>query len=127
MRARAVNASDAPAPTVGYAQGLDLSGHDRLLFISGQIPVDVHGAVAEGFTAQCRLAWANVGSQLRAAGMDITSLVKVTIFLADRRYAVENREIRSDVLGDHQPAMTVIITGIFDDAWLLEIEAIAAA
>jgi len=25
------------------------------------------------------------------------------------------------------PALTVIITGIFDDAWLVEIEAIAAA
>jgi len=127
VQARAVKASDAPAPTGGYTQGLDLSEHDRLLLISGQIPVDVHGAVAEGFAAQCRLAWANDGSQLRAAAMDIISLVKVTIFLADRRYAMENREIRSDVLGDHQPAMTVKITGIFDDAWLLEIEAIAAA
>jgi len=29
--------------------------------------------------------------------------------------------------GAHRPAMTVVITGIFDAAWLLEIEAIAAA
>jgi len=26
-----------------------------------------------------------------------------------------------------QPALTVVITGIYDEAWLLEIEAIAAA
>ena len=26
-----------------------------------------------------------------------------------------------------QPALTVIITGIFDEAWLVEIEAVAAA
>jgi hypothetical protein len=30
------------------------------------------------------------------------------------------------VLGSREPALTVIITGIFDEAWLLEIEAIAA-
>ena len=26
-----------------------------------------------------------------------------------------------------QPALTVIVTGIFDEAWLVEIEAVAAA
>jgi 2-iminobutanoate/2-iminopropanoate deaminase len=31
------------------------------------------------------------------------------------------------VLGERAPALTVIITGIYDEAWLLEIEAIAAA
>jgi hypothetical protein len=31
------------------------------------------------------------------------------------------------VLGSHAPALTVIITGIFDEKWLLEIEATAAA
>jgi 2-iminobutanoate/2-iminopropanoate deaminase len=30
------------------------------------------------------------------------------------------------VLGAYSPAPTVIITGIFDEKWLLEIEAIAA-
>ncbi len=29
-------------------------------------------------------------------------------------------------LGTHSPALTVIITGIFDEKWLLEIEAVAA-
>jgi enamine deaminase RidA (YjgF/YER057c/UK114 family) len=40
---------------------------------------------------------------------------------------MENREIRQEILGDRSPALTVIITGIFDQAWLVEIEAIAAA
>jgi 2-iminobutanoate/2-iminopropanoate deaminase len=31
------------------------------------------------------------------------------------------------VLGDRVIALTTIITGIFDERWLLEIEAIAAA
>jgi hypothetical protein len=43
-----------------------------------------------------------------------------------RDYALANREIRQEVLGSHAPALTVIITGIFDEKWLLEIEAPAA-
>jgi 2-iminobutanoate/2-iminopropanoate deaminase len=71
--------------------------------------------------------WKNLEAQLHAADMTLDDLVKVTAFLADRRYAKENREIRQEILGDRSPALTVIITGIFDEAWLVEIEAIAAA
>ena len=35
--------------------------------------------------------------------------------------------MRRAVLGDRPVALTVIITGIFEPAWLLEIEAVAAA
>jgi hypothetical protein len=34
--------------------------------------------------------------------------------------------VRQEFLGAHSPALTVIITGIFDEKWLLEIEAVAA-
>lgn len=127
MQTRIVNAPDAPSPSGGYAQALEVTGASRLLFISGQIPVTPDGAVPEAFADQARLVWANIEAQLRAAGMTIDNLVKVTIFLADRSYATENREVRKAVLGDRQIAMTVVIAGIFSEAWLLEIEAMAAA
>ena len=97
------------------------------MFVSGQIPVSTDGGVPQGFQAQCRLAWANMSAQLRAADMTLENVVKITTFLSDRRYGQENRDIRREVLGDLAPASTVIITGIFDEQWLLEIEAIAAA
>jgi 2-iminobutanoate/2-iminopropanoate deaminase len=100
--------------------------HDRLLYISGQIPVDREGNVPSDFAAQCRLAWANIAAQLRAADMSLDNLVKVTVFLADRRHALENSRILREVLGEHAPALTVVISGIYDESWLLEIEAIAA-
>jgi len=43
-----------------------------------------------------------------------------------RAHAAENRAVRNAVLAGRQTALTVIITGIFDPAWLLEIEAVAA-
>lgn len=128
MKKRAINASDAPASDqFGYAQAVETSGAERVLHISGQIPVAADGRIPEGFAAQCRQAWANLEAQLRAAGMTLDNLVKVTTFLSDRRFGLENRAIRAEVLRDRRPALTVIVCGIFDEAWLLEIEAVAAA
>lgn len=126
MNMRPLSANDAPEPT-GYAQAVEVTGASRLLFVSGQIPVTRAGAVPSTFEEQARLAWANVMAQLAAAGLSLSNLVKMTIFLSSREFAAANREIRQSVLGTHAAALTVIITGIFDEQWLLEIEAVAAA
>jgi enamine deaminase RidA (YjgF/YER057c/UK114 family) len=127
MNRRPISSPEAPEAAGGYAQAVEVSGATRTLYVSGQIPVAADGALPEGFPAQARLAWRNVEAQLGAAGMTLDNLVKVTIFLSDRRFNLENRAIRQEVLGDRKVALTVIITGIFDPAWLLEIEAVACA
>ncbi len=104
-----------------------VSGASRLLFVSGQVPEDEDGHIPGDFDGQCRLAWRNVVSVLEAADMTVRDLVKVTVLLSDRRYREANARIRHEVLGGHGPALTVIITGIYDESWLLEIEAVAAA
>jgi 2-iminobutanoate/2-iminopropanoate deaminase len=126
MIRRALNAADAPQPAGGYAQALEVTEARRLLFISGQIPVRPDGTLPDTFAEQARQVWANLEAQLRAAGMSLGSLVKVTVFLSDRAHSPENRAVRHEVLGDQEVALTVIIAGIFDAAWLIEIEAIAA-
>jgi len=122
-----INAATAPTPSTGYSQAVELQGHTRMLFISGQIPVGLDGAVPEGFEAQCHLAWRNVEAQLKAAGMSLDNIVMHRTFLADRRYTLANRTVRNAVLGNRKPALTTVIAGIFDEAWLIEIEAVAAA
>jgi len=82
--------------------------------------------VPDGFEAQCRLVWQNIDAQLAAAGMTRRDLVKITTYLSDRKFRDLNSRVRREVLGDHLPALTIIIAGIYDEAWLLEIEAIAA-
>jgi 2-iminobutanoate/2-iminopropanoate deaminase len=121
-----VQASDAPAAKGGYAQAARLTDFEELLFVSGQIPVAMDGAVPETFADQCRLVWRNVEAQLRAAGMGLADIVKVTTFLSDRAHAAENGAIRKEVLAGLTPALTILIAGIYDPAWLLEIEVIAA-
>ena len=119
---------DGSPPAEGqYAQAAEVTGATRWLYLSGQIPVAPDGSLAPDFTGQCEQVWDNLETQLRTAGMTLDNLVKVTTFLSDRRSALENRAVRLEVLEGRQPALTVIITGIFDESWLVEIEAVAAA
>jgi 2-iminobutanoate/2-iminopropanoate deaminase len=127
MKLNNINASSAPRPAGGYSQALEIVGAQRLLFVSGQIPESAAGEIPADFPTQARLAWRNVLAQLEAADMSMANLVKVTVFLSSREFAMPNRVIRQEVLGSHSPALTVIIAGIFDERWLLEIEAVAAA
>jgi 2-iminobutanoate/2-iminopropanoate deaminase len=127
MKTRLVNAADGPMASGGYSQAFETEGATRILYISGQIPLEADGRVPEGFEAQARLAWKNIERQLVAAGMGLENIVKHTTFLASRDFRDMNRKVRQEVLGDLSPALTVVITEIFDESWLLEIEAVAAA
>ncbi|MGH6632710.1 RidA family protein [Sphingopyxis sp.] len=122
MPSRAIN------PTgVSYAQAHLVEAPTRWLFVSGQIPVDEKENMPTGFEDQCRLVWRNVEKQIHAGGMTLQNLVKVTVFLSDRRDREANYKVRHEVLGGHSPALTIVVADIYDEAWLLEIEAIAAA
>jgi enamine deaminase RidA (YjgF/YER057c/UK114 family) len=127
MEMRRIDPPRVPEALGGYTNGLAVDGARGLLFISGQIPEDRDGRLPEDPEAQCRQVWANLTAVLHEAGMDVSNLVKVTTFLSDRSYAAVNTKVRNEVLGDHRPALTVVLAGIFDGSWLLEIEAVAAA
>ena len=126
MKRTEINSPDVPLPLGGYSQVVALEEHKRLVFVSGQIPVDKAGVVPPDFPSQAAHVWANIDAQLSAAGMTKADIVKVNVFLSDRQYALPNRTARQAYLGDLRPAMSVIICGIFDKSWLLEIEVIAA-
>lgn len=126
MRAGPLHPPDVPQAVGGYVHGFAVPPGAGLLFVSGQVPVDVEGVTPFGFEAQCRQVWRNIVSVLRAADLRVEHLVKVTTFLSDRKYAERNSEVRREVMGAHRPALTVIIADVFEGGWLLEIEAVAA-
>ena len=127
MKQTKIISKQAPSPVGGYSQAMLVEGVSKLLFIGGQIPETIDGNTPEDFESQCRLVWSNLAAQLEAASMSVANLVKVTIFLSSREYADVNGKVRREFLGENRPALTVIITGIFDEKWLLEIEAVAAS
>ncbi|WP_433163430.1 RidA family protein [Kribbella sp. CA-247076] len=123
-----LNPAILPAATGNYTHGVQVDGAQRMVFVSGQVPWgNEHGRVPESFEAQCRMVWRNVLAVLGEAGMGVLNLVKVTTYLSDRQYRALNSKIREEVLGQHAPALTVIICDIYAEEWLLEIEAVAMA
>jgi 2-iminobutanoate/2-iminopropanoate deaminase len=125
MNISQVNPPHLQDPTL--AQAALVTGAERLLFITGQAPFTADGKVPEDFESQCRLVWSRLVSILEEAGMSLENLVKVTTYLADRKYRDDNSRIRQEILAGHRPALGIIICGCWDESWMLEIEAIAAA
>lgn len=117
----------ADPESLGFSKSVLLSGPHRSLHIGGQVPALADGSVPERFADQARLAWQKIFGELAAAGMERTDLMKVTIFLADRADAAENRAERLAALGGACPALTVVIAELLDPRWKIEIEATACA
>ena len=116
-----------PAATGNYTHGVQVNGAGRLVFVSGQVPwADGQGKIPAAFEDQCRMVWRNVLAVLAEADLGVRNLVKVTTYLSDRQYRAANSKIREEILGDHAPALTIIICDIYSEEWLLEIDAVAA-
>ena len=127
MQRRDLNAPDAYLPVAAYTQAIEVSGATRTLYISGQIGQRMDGTIPDDFAEQSLLAWQNLAAQVRAAGMTLDNLVRVTTILPDRGDLAVAREARSKVLGDRKPVSTLIVGGLANPAWKIEIEGIAVA
>lgn len=66
-----------------YSQAMEVRAAERLLLISGQVGVDANGHVGQGIGEQSLIAVANLNAVLATAGMDMSNLAKVTIYLTD--------------------------------------------
>jgi enamine deaminase RidA (YjgF/YER057c/UK114 family) len=121
---RFLNPGDAPAPASRYSQGVLVPANARRLVISGQIGMTRDGKVLDGLEAQLRQTWQNILAVLREGGMSVTDLVKVTSFVTDPKAVALTRQVRDEVLQDHQPASTfLVVAGLAMPSLLCEIEA----
>ena len=123
---KAVSTTSAPRAIGPYSQGIVASG--RLVFCSGQIPLDPATGEMVGagdVRAQARRVMENLHAVLNAAGADFQHVVKTTIFLADLQDFGHVNEIYGGYFKEAPPARaTVQVAGLPKGA-LVEIEAIA--
>ena len=99
----------------------------RTLYISGQIGQRMDGTIPDDIVEHSRLAWQNLEAQLKAAGMTLDNLVKITTILPNGGDVVAAREARSKALGDRKPASTRSSAASPTPAWKIEIEGVAVA
>lgn len=123
---RYLNPTDLPQPAGPYSQATLVEGPGAWVHIAGQVGIDAQGVAPTDFEAQAELAWGHVLRALRAAGMGMEHVVKTTTYLVDRADGAAMRPIRLRHLGDHRPASTlVLVAGLLDAAWKIEVEAVA--
>jgi len=120
-----INAADGAGVFGAYVQALEVKDTTRRVYVSGQAPVRPDGTVPTTFKEQAEAVWSNILAQLRAADMGGEHIVKATTFLADRKYRDENRDVRMAMLDGHTFALTVVLAELFEDGWMLEVDAIA--
>jgi 2-iminobutanoate/2-iminopropanoate deaminase len=126
---RSWNPATLPSPGSRYSQLALATNTTRRLEIAGQIGNHPDGTLA--VAAQLDAAFANIDAALVAAEMTRANLMKITIYLTENTAeAVTTYRARRDAwVGDTTPpaATLLIVAGLASPAWLVEIDAVAAA
>ena len=126
---RFLNPSDMP-PSKGYTQVVEVPAGHRLLFLSGQVPLDSAGELRVGrdFRGQATQVFENLRAGLRAAGADFENVVKLNFYLRDVRNLPALREVRDRYVNPAAPPASTLVevSRLFRDEVLLEVEAVAA-
>lgn len=99
-----------------------------LLFVSGQIPVDVSGNVAEDdVVAQTHAVLDRIEALLRDHGLGLKDLVRVTYFLTRIEDLADVRKVLVSRLPEPRPTSTLAqVSALIDPRFLIEIDAIAS-
>ncbi|MGC8596840.1 MAG: RidA family protein [Thermocladium sp.] len=122
---RQVYTENAPKPIGPYSQGIEAAG---LLFISGQIPLDpaTGELVSGGIREQTQRVMENIEAILKAAGMDLSNVVYVTVFLKNLGMFNDFNEVYAKYFNYNKPARTTVEVNNLPRGALIEITAIAA-
>jgi 2-iminobutanoate/2-iminopropanoate deaminase len=122
----ALSPAAVAAPLGPYSHGVVAQGPGRWLHVAGQIGTALDGTLPEGFEAQARQAWSNLGAVLNDGGMDVSHLVKVTTYVVDAADLPLLGPVRGEFLGAARPASTLIVAkALARPEWRFEIDATA--
>ena len=120
-----VATSNAPAAGGHYSQAVVYNG---LIFVAGQLAIDpetgarLTGSIEEQ-TEQCLK---NIRQILKAAGSDLTRVLKMTVYISDIELWSAVNAVYARVMGDHRPARAVVPVKELHYGFKIEIEAVAA-
>lgn len=121
---RQIQADNAPAAIGPYSHAYEAGG---LVLTSGQIGVNPEtGKLAEGITAQAKIACENVARVLAAAGTSPEKVIKTTCFLADMADFQAFNAVYADYFPS-KPARSCVAVAALPAGALCEIEAVAEA
>jgi len=123
---RTVSTDDAPAAVGAYSQATTTGD---LLFTAGQLPLTTDGELLddEPVSTQARQCLENVRAILAAEGLDMSDVLKMTVFLDDVDDFAEMNDTYASFFDDEPPARSAVEVGAVPKGAAVEIEAIASA
>lgn len=122
---QAVHAPGLPAPIGPYVPGM---GFERLVFVSGQGATDPASGRLAGLDieTQTEQVFRNLEAILRAAGSDLTKVLRCGVFLVDMRDFERMNAVYARAFGTHRPARTTVQVAALPEPQLrVEIDAVA--
>jgi enamine deaminase RidA (YjgF/YER057c/UK114 family) len=134
MKKKAINIPSLPAPDASFSRAIKITlGNADLLFISGTASVGPHKETLffDDFEKQARQAYQNIENILKSEGLELSDVVKWTVFLRDMQYYDRFERVRSAVFSEkgikreNFPASTAVQAEICRKELLIEMEAIA--
>ena len=110
--------------TIGFSRAV-VTG-DRVL-VSGTAPVWPDGSCAVDAATQTRRCIEIIAAALDEAGTSLACVVRTRMFLVDAADVDAVSRVHGEVFADVRPAATmVLVAGLLDPRWRVEIEAEAA-
>jgi enamine deaminase RidA (YjgF/YER057c/UK114 family) len=115
-------ASGSPfEPTIGFCRALRVG--DRLL-VAGTAPIWPDGSCDPDPKVQARRCFEIILEAMRQLGGEARHVVRTRMFLTDAGYAEAVGEAHGEVFAQVRPVATmVVIAGLLDPRWKVEIEA----
>ena len=125
------NPASMAVPFSPISQGVEVEAGERMIYVAGQVGVRPDGTVPEGMEDQTEQIFLNIQTILRERGMDLEDLVETRTYVTSKDYIPGYRAGRATVLGtgDDAPrtaAALVVVAGLAQDHWKVEICAVAA-
>ncbi len=120
---KTVSTDKAPAAIGPYSQAQIVG---NLVYTSGQIPIDpATGLIVEGLEAQANQVFKNISELLKAAGSDMSKVVKTTVFIKDMNDFAAINAIYANYFSAPYPARSCVEVARLPKDVLLECEVIA--
>ncbi len=122
--AKKICTQNAPAAIGPYSQAMWAG---NTLYISGQLGLDPKNLdfVSDSVVYQAHQALVNIKAILLEAGLEISDIVKTTVFLSDINDFGDINNVYSIFFGDHKPARSAIQAAALPKGAKIEIEVIA--
>lgn len=122
---RVISTDDAPAAVGAYSQA---TTNGDLVFTAGQIPLTPEGELLddEPIEVQAEQSLSNVEAVLNEEGLDMSDVLKVTVFLDDIGDFDAMNDTYAGFFDDEPPARSAVEVANLPKGVGVEIEAIAA-